>query len=948
MTARWQEQYRGGSPEAERLAFQALSRQILDIQARTRRRAKASGIERAFHVKSILALDGALLQFAGDLPEDLCAGFAQPGCAYPVSVRFSNAHGTSRADAVDDLRGMALRVHVADDEQHDWLLINAPVSLARDAYQYVTFAAATTGNRLSRILGVGRLMVALGPREAWRMIWNAHRERGRRVASLALETFWSQGPMRWGDEAVRLIVRPVIDAAPPPAAETPAPGADYLRRDLARRLKNGDVAFDLYVQRFVDGQTTPIEDASVEWPEWVASPVRIARLTIPARDVGSVEARTTERRVDALAFNPWNTTDEFRPLGNLNRARKVAYDVSAEHRLGQRWASEIPLRNRVLGAAAGGLFRVLNRRIDWHRLSLRLSLLNLDMLRHQLRQRNLIDTELREAPPTARTVPPPIAELVRTTRRLDGSFNDLCDGKMGAVGACFGRNLPPVYRPDLFDDPNPVEVSRKLLYRETFLPAKSLNILAAAWIQFQVHDWVSHARYPLGKKDVVVPLPRGMTWRNSVGGPEESAMRISGEIAINDNDGEQAPILFANQVSHWWDGSEVYGSDIGSANALREQHNGTLGAKLTLDNGYLPVDLLGMEVTGFNQSWWLGLSAMHTLFAREHNLLCDALRAQYPSWTDERIYQTARLVVSALIAKIHTVEWTPAILATKPIDIALNANWNGPPANDWLTRLGLWLVDVHALKGIPQSMPDHHTANYSLTEDFATVYRMHPLLPDDYQLFRHGDAGLIGTKTFADIQGAQADRVMREVKLENVLYSFGTAYPGAITLHNFPRALQAFERDGEIIDLSVVDIVRTRRRGVPRYNDFRAGLHKARLTRFEDITADPESVRLLKEVYRGNIDLVDTMVGLLAETPPQGFGFSDTAFRIFLLMATRRLQSDRFFTVDFRPEVYSPLGMDWIARNNMTSVILRHCPELANSIPRTGSAFAPWRPVETP
>jgi hypothetical protein len=62
-------------------------------------------------------------------------------------------------------------------------------------------------------------------------------------------------------------------------------------------------------------------------------------------------------------------------------------------------------------------------------------------------------------------------------------------------------------------------------------------------------------------------------------------------------------------------------------------------------------------------------------------------------------------------------------------------------------------------------------------------------------------------------------------------------------------------------------------------------------------------------------------------------------------MASRRLQSDRFLTVDFRPEVYSPLGMDWIERNGMTSVILRHCPELAAVMPRTGSAFAPWRPI---
>jgi len=143
----------------------------------------------------------------------------------------------------------------------------------------------------------------------------------------------------------------------------------------------------------------------------------------------------------------------------------------------------------------------------------------------------------------------------------------------------------------------------------------------------------------------------------------------------------------------------------------------------------------------------------------------------------------------------------------------------------------------------------------------------------------------------------------------------------------------------------VVDLVRDRRRGVPRYNDFRAGLHKPRIKRWEELCPDdPESAACMQDLY-GSIDRVDTMVGLFAERPPDGFGFSDTAFRIFILMASRRLQSDRFLTVDFRPELYSPLGMDWVARNGMHSVILRHCPELAPVLPRDTSAFAPWRTV---
>lgn len=108
----------------------------------------------------------------------------------------------------------------------------------------------------------------------------------------------------------------------------------------------------------------------------------------------------------------------------------------------------------------------------------------------------------------------------------------------------------------------------------------------------------------------------------------------------------------------------------------------------------------------------------------------------------------------------------------------------------------------------------------------------------------------------------------RKTGLTDTLYSLGIAHPGAITLHNYPEALTRFERDGEIIDLSVVDLVRTRRRGVPRYNDFRAGLHKPRVRGFEDISSDPQTVAQLKEVYR-NVDEVDTMVGLFAENPPE-------------------------------------------------------------------------------
>ena len=110
---------------------------------------------------------------------------------------------------------------------------------------------------------------------------------------------------------------------------------------------------------------------------------------------------------------------------------------------------------------------------------------------------------------------------------------------------------------------------------------------------------------------------------------------------------------------------------------------------------------------------------------------------------------------------------------------------------------------------------------------------------------------------------------MRRLELGNVLYSFGIAHPGAITLHNFPRSLQKFERlNGELIDLSVVDIVRDRRRGVPRYNDFRAALRLPRLRDWDELSSNPITRRKLRDVY-GKLDMVDTMIGLLAEDLPR-------------------------------------------------------------------------------
>jgi hypothetical protein len=182
--------------------------------------------------------------------------------------------------------------------------------------------------------------------------------------------------------------------------------------------------------------------------------------------------------------------------------------------------------------------------------------------------------------------------------------------------------------------------------------------------------------------------------------------------------------------------------------------------------------------------------------------------------------------------------------------------------------------------------------------------------------------------------------------MTDLFYSFGRAHPGAITLHNYPKHLQNLIRDdGEHLDLAAVDIYRDRERGVPRYNQFRKLLHKDPVKSFEELTDNKVWREQIRKVYNNDLEKVDLMTGLFAEPLPQGFGFSETAFRVFVLMASRRLKSDRFFTDDYRADLYTEFGINYIKENSMLTVLRRHYPDLIPALKDVDNAFKPWRSV---
>jgi alpha-dioxygenase len=108
-----------------------------------------------------------------------------------------------------------------------------------------------------------------------------------------------------------------------------------------------------------------------------------------------------------------------------------------------------------------------------------------------------------------------------------------------------------------------------------------------------------------------------------------------------------------------------------------------------------------------------------------------------------------------------------------------------------------------------------------------------------------------------------------------------------------------------------------------------------------------EAIKALTEVYGPDgIDKCDLLVGNLAEKKIPGFAISETSFMLFLLMAARRVEADRFLTENFTEQVYTKTGMDWITKTRgLRDVLRRHYPDIEREIPPGDSAFTPYQQI---
>lgn len=309
--------------ESER--YDRYAAQFAQIQAR---RSQRWGPGRALHRKQLTAASGTL-QVLDGLPGFACHGLFAKARDYEVLVRLSNGGMDPAHDRMPDIRGFAMRVFGVQGPaalggqaaNQDFTLINQEAFAFAGSGEFVDFVvAASQGNGALLKYIVKRYGLLGMPVQLRKMV----RVVSRPFGGFATEPLFSALPMANGPYAVRVRLLPAA------ANGQPSRGArqDWAA-DFSARLAQQPLHWDLQLQYFASESLTPIEDASVNWTTPYAT---VARLLLPQQDTTCAQGQELAARAEASVFDPWQALAEHRPLGDVQRARKVVYFESQKGR----------------------------------------------------------------------------------------------------------------------------------------------------------------------------------------------------------------------------------------------------------------------------------------------------------------------------------------------------------------------------------------------------------------------------------------------------------------------------------------------------------------------------------------------------------------------------------------------------------------------------------------
>jgi peroxidase len=486
-------------------------------------------------------------------------------------------------------------------------------------------------------------------------------------------------------------------------------------------------------------------------------------------------------------------------------------------------------------------------------------------------------------------------------RTIDGHDNNRAHPLMGAAETALVRLAGHMYEdyvsmPSGRDRPNARAVSNLIADQAS----DGLNQYGASdyvwlWGQFIDHDLgLTEPAEPAEPFDIKVPRGDPFFDLGGTGGVV---------IAFNRSDwkkgsgtGRLNPRRQMNEITSWIDASGVYGSDEERAEALR----GKKGKLKTSRGKLLPRNSRGLPNAGgprpdlflagdIRANENVALTAMHTVWVREHNRTAKALRKRYPDMSADEIYETARARVGALIQVITYNEFLPALLGPGALAPYRTYRSNEDPtiAQEFSTaafRFGHSMVSPRLLR-LDKRGREIRDGHLSLRDAF---FNPESLVATGVEPLLRG---------LAEQRARHVDNMIVD-ELRNFLFG--------------PPGAGGF-------DLAALNIQRGRDHGLATYYDARIifGLKPPR--DFEDITSSPQVAAKLEEIY-GNVRRVDLWVGGLAETHEPGSNLGPLFHRIVAEQFERLRDADWFWY----ERMYSGAELDEIRATRLSDVIRRN------------------------
>jgi hypothetical protein len=364
-----------------------------------------------------------------------------------------------------------------------------------------------------------------------------------------------------------------------------------------------------------------------------------------------------------------------------------------------------------------------------------------------------------------------------------------------------------------------------------------------------------------------------------------------------------------NLINAFIDASNVYGSDDERAATLRTFYQGKLD---TSKRNFLPYNTEGLDNAGgpdpklflagdVRANEQIALIAMHTLFVREHNRLCDEIASEHSYFTDEEIYQWARKIVGAQMQVITYNEFLPVVLGQDafPIYRGYKANVDPGVTNEFSTaayRFGHSMLSTSFLR---KNKPGNELVSTSLQDAFFNP-----------QLIRNKGG-------IEAILRGMAFQLAQEIdnKIVNDVRNFLFGQPG----------------EGGF-DLAALNIQRGRDHGLADYNSVRKAYGLKKRNNWEEITSDSELQMFLAEKAYSDIDDIDPWVAGLAEDKVPGAIVGEMFHAIITDQFVRLRDGDRFYYLN---DPFFNSNPDLLNRveNTMLSDIIRRNTEVGDDFP---------------